>query len=205
MKNQITEWARELQSLAQAGLYYGRDVFDRERYERIRQIAAEMMAEQTNLPLEKVKDLFCADSGYQTPKIDTRSAIFEDGKILLVRERTGKWALPGGWCEYNLSPAENAVKEAREEAGLETEPVRLITVQDRKKHNRPEYVYDVVKIFILCRKTGGEFKNNTETTGSEYFAEGDLPVPLAEEKTTREQIRMCFEASKDENWRVQFD
>ncbi len=205
MKNQITEWARELQSLAQAGLYYGRDVFDRERYERIRQIAAEMMAEQTNLPLEKVKDLFCADSGYQTPKIDTRSAIFEDGKILLVRERTGKWALPGGWCEYNLSPAENAVKEAREEAGLETEPVRLIAVQDRKKHNRPEYVYDVVKIFILCRKTGGEFKNNTETTGSEYFAEGDLPAPLAEEKTTREQIRMCFEASKDENWRVQFD
>ena len=205
MKNQITEWARELQSLAQAGLYYGRDVFDRERYERIRQIAAEMMAEQTNLPLEKVKDLFCADSGYQTPKIDTRSAIFEDGKILLVRERTGKWALPGGWCEYNLSPAENAVKEAREEAGLETEPVRLIAVQDRKKHNRPEYAYDVVKIFILCRKTGGEFKNNTETTGSEYFAEGDLPAPLAEEKTTREQIRMCFEASKDENWRVQFD
>ncbi len=205
MKNQITEWARELQSLAQAGLYYGRDVFDKERYERIRQIAAEMMAEQTNLPLEKVKDLFCADSGYQTPKIDTRSAIFEDGKILLVRERTGKWALPGGWCEYNLSPAENAVKEAREEAGLETEPVRLIAVQDRKKHNRPEYVYDVVKIFILCRKTGGEFKNNTETTGSEYFAEGDLPAPLAEEKTTREQIRMCFEASKDENWRVQFD
>ena len=94
-KNQWLNWAVELQSLAQAGLTYGRDAYDRERYERIREISAEIMAHMTELPLEKVKDLFCNESGYQTPKIDTRAAIFKDGRILLVRENDGRWSLPG--------------------------------------------------------------------------------------------------------------
>ena len=89
------QWAVELQSLAQAGLTYGRDVYDKERYERIREISAEIVAHMSEFPLEKVKDLFCNESGYQTPKLDTRAAIFEDGKILLVRENNGKWSLPG--------------------------------------------------------------------------------------------------------------
>ena len=74
--DQIVEWAKELQSLAQAGLFYGRDVFDRERYQRIRDISGEMMAARTGIPAEKIADLFCGDVGYQTPKIDTRAAIF---------------------------------------------------------------------------------------------------------------------------------
>ena len=139
MKDKVVLWAEELQSLAQAGLFYGKDVFDRERYQRIRDIAAEMLAERTALPLEKVKDLFCGDVGYQTPKIDTRAAIFEDDRILLVRERDGRWALPGGWCDYDLSPAENVAKEAREEAGLEVVAKMLIAVQDRDRHNTPPY------------------------------------------------------------------
>ena len=94
-------WAVELQSLAQAGLTYGKDVYDRERYERIREIAAEMVAHRTDIPLEKVKGLFCNETGYQTPKLDTRAAIFRDGRILLVQERDGRWALPGGWVEVN--------------------------------------------------------------------------------------------------------
>ncbi len=83
------QWAVELQSLAQAGLFYGKDNYDRERYERIREISAEMISYQSEIPLEKVKDLFCSDVGYQTPKIDTRAAIFKDGKILLVHEANG--------------------------------------------------------------------------------------------------------------------
>ena len=79
----------ELQGLAQAGLTYGKDVYDKERYERIRDISAEMMAELSGVPVEKVKDLFCNETGYQTPKIDTRAAIFEEGKILLVHENNG--------------------------------------------------------------------------------------------------------------------
>ena len=94
--DKIAEWAAELQSLAQAGLYYAKDDFDRERFERVRQIAAEMMAERTGLPLGKVTELFCADSGYQTPKVDTRAAVFRDGKILLVQEHAGGERGQGG-------------------------------------------------------------------------------------------------------------
>ena len=113
------QWAVELQSLAQAGLYYTENPFDQERYQRIRKIAAEMMAARTELPLEKVTGLFCGDVGYQTPKIDTRAAIFREGRILLVCENDGRWSMPGGWCEYDMSPAENTVKEAKEEAAEE--------------------------------------------------------------------------------------
>ena len=116
--DQIVEWAKELQSLAQAGLFYGHDVYDKERYQRIREIAAEMMLMRADVPAEKITGLFCGDEGYQTPKVDTRAAIFRDGKILLVCEK-GSWSMPGGWCEYNLSPAENVIKETKEEAGLD--------------------------------------------------------------------------------------
>lgn len=95
MEERWLQWAVELQSIAQAGLTYGRDAYDRERYERVRSIAAEIIAHQTEFPIEKVKTLFCGETGYQTPKLDTRAAIFEDGKILLVRENDGKWSLPG--------------------------------------------------------------------------------------------------------------
>lgn len=80
MKEQWLEWAIELQSLAQAGLTYGKDIFDRERYERIREISAEIMAYKTDIPVQKVKDLFCNETGYQTPKLDTRAAIFSKWK-----------------------------------------------------------------------------------------------------------------------------
>lgn len=98
------------------GLTYGKDRFDIERYERLREISAEMMTFKTDLPIEKVKDLFCGETGYQTPKVDTRAAVFKDGKLLLVHENDGKWALPGGWCDVDQSVAENTVKETKEEA-----------------------------------------------------------------------------------------
>lgn len=204
MKDQIAKWAKELQSLAQAGLFYGRDAFDKERYQRIREIAAEMMAARTGIPLGEITGLFCGDVGYQTPKIDTRAAIFSEGKILLVRENSGKWSMPGGWCEYNLSPAENTVKEAKEEAGLDVVVQKVISVQDRDKHNRPPYACGVVKIFYQCKAEGGCFAQNIETSASGYFSLDELP-PLAEEKCSEEQIRMCFEAYGDGNWSVQFD
>ena len=93
------DWAVELQALAQAGLHYSKDPFDLERFTRVREIAAEMLACRSGLPLEKVKDLFCGETGYQTPKLDTRAAIFQGENILLVRERDGRWSLPGGWVD----------------------------------------------------------------------------------------------------------
>ena len=204
MKDQIVEWAKEIQSLAQAGLFYDRDVFDKERYQRIREIAAEMMAARTDIPAEKITGLFCGDIGYQTPKVDTRAAIFDEGKILLVCENDGRWSMPGGWCEYNMSPAENTIKETKEEAGLDVVIQKVIAVQDRDKHNQPPYAYGVVKIFYQCKTMGGSFVQNIETSESKYFSLDELP-PLAEEKCNEEQIRMCFEAYGDDNWNVQFD
>ena len=195
----------ELQSLAQAGLTYGKDIYDKERYERIREISAEMMSNIADVPLEKVKGLFCNEIGYQTPKIDTRAAIFKDNKILLVHENNGKWSLPGGWCDVNVSVAENTIKEVKEESGLDVVAKSVIAVQDRTKHNLPVYAYGVCKIFMLCSVIGGEFVENIETTGFDYFAEDNIPE-LATEKNNEEQIKLCFEAYRvGENWRTIFD
>lgn len=198
------DWAVELQALAQAGLHYGKDPFDIERFQRIRDIAAEMLARGTDLPLETVTNLFCCESGYQTPKLDTRAAVFQNGRILLVRENDGRWSLPGGWVDVNVSVGENTAKEVREEAGLEVIPRRVIAVQDREKHNRPVYAWKICKVFVLCALVGGEFRPNSETTASGYFSLEDLP-PLAEEKTTAEQVRMCFEAYRAETWETLLD
>lgn len=198
------QWAVELQSIAQAGLFYVKDDFDRERFQRIRDIAAEMLAYKTEIPLDKVKDLFCCEIGYQTPKIDTRAAIFQEDKILLVKEKNGRWSLPGGWVDVDLSVKENVIKEVREEAGLKVSADRVIAVEDREKHNQPGYAYKVCKIFVLCTVLGGSFQENTETVESRYFGLEELPE-LSEEKNNREQIEMCFEAYRSENWEPFFD
>lgn len=197
-------WIVELQSLAQAGLAYGKDPFDLERYTRIRELSAEMLAHMADLPVETVTGLFCNETGYQTPKLDTRAALFQDGEILLVRERDGRWALPGGWCDVNVSVGENTAKEVKEEAGLDVIPRRIIAVQDRSKHNLPVYAYGVCKIFVQCDASGGQFVPNIETTEARYFAPDQLP-PLAKEKNTAEQIALCFEAYRSQFWVTQFD
>lgn len=198
------EWAIELQSLAQAGLTYGKDVYDKERYERIRTISAKMLAHKTELSVEKVKELFCNETGYQTPKLDTRAAIFNNNQILLVRENNGKWSLPGGWVDVNVSVKENTIKEVKEESGLDVTADKVIAIQDRSKHNLPVYAYGVCKIFVLCSVIGGQFEENVETTESRYFNEDNLPE-LATEKNNEEQIRMCFEAYRSKNWTTLFD
>lgn len=202
---QWINWAVELQSIAQAGLTYSEDKFDRERFERIREISAEILSIKSGLTLEKVKDLFCNETGYQTPKIDTRAAIFKDHKILLVKEiSSGEWSLPGGWMDVNQSVKTNVLKEVKEEAGLDVITNRLIAVQDRNKHNIPPYAYGICKIFVLCDIIGGTFKSNIETADSEFFNMNNLP-PLSIERNTKSQIEMCFQAYYDKNWKVLFD
>ena len=204
--DKFTKWACEIQSIAQSGLAYCKNIYDIERFERLRDISAEMIAEKSGVSLEKVKTLFCNESGYQTPKIDTRAAIFDGDKILLVCENNGRWSLPGGWCDADLSVEENTIKETREEAGLDVRADMLIAVQDRKKHNTPPYVYGIIKTFMLCTALGGEFKENSETVASGYFAIDELPEDLAEEKVSRDQIEMCFRANADrDNWKAVFD
>lgn len=199
------EFAIRIQSIAQAGLQYGKDPFDRERYQALRDIAAEMVAERTELPVDRVRGLFCNESGYQTPKVDTRAAVFREGKILLVRENNGTWSLPGGWCDVDQSVASNTEKEVREETGCRVRADRLIAVQDWRKHNVTNYAYGVVKTFVLCKLIDGSFRENIETTGMDFFSREDLPEPLANEKCTKEQILMCFDANGDQNWQTVFD
>ena len=203
-KYQWLEWVKELQFIAQAGLTYTRDPFDEERFARIREIAAEMMSVQSGLPLEQVKDLFCNETGFQTPKLDTRAAIFKDNKILLVKENNGTWSMPGGWVDVLETVKSNTVKEVKEEAGLDVDAVRVIALHDRNLHNQPPYAYNVCKVFVLCEVKGGNFQANIETVGSGYFGLDELP-PLAEEKNSYQQIEMCFTAYSDKNWQVVFD
>lgn len=199
------KWIIEIQSIAQAGLTYTDNVYDIERYERLREISALMMSEKSGLNLDKVKNLFRNETGYQTPKIDTRAAIFKDNKILLTHEKNGTWALPGGWCDVLETIKTNTLKEVKEETWLDVDTVKIIAIQDRNKHNKPIYAYGICKVFVLCNLLGGEFIKNIETTEIKYFSLDELLNNLAEEKTTKEQIEMRFEAYKSSDWKVLFD
>lgn len=204
LKEPWLKWAMEIQSIAQAGLTYTKDVYDKERYEELRKISAEMLSYKTEIPVEKIENLFCNEVGYQTPKLDTRAAIFKGDKILLVHENTGCWSLPGGWVDVLESIESNTVKEVKEEAGLDVKASRVIAILDRKKHNEPVYPYGVCKVFVECELIGGNFIPNIETTEIGYFSVDELPK-LDEAKTSKKQVEMCFEARKNENWKVIFD
>ena len=198
-------WAVELQNLAQCALAYCKDKYDTERFERIREIAAEMYSEGSGLSLAHVKETLCSGTGYQTPKMDTRSAVIRDGRILLVQEENGGWALPGGWIDYDQTIRTNAAKEVLEEAGVQVEPLRVIALYDHNRRNRTAFPSNICSVFVLCRYVSGEFRPNPETIASGFFAPDALPSPLCESKTTAEQIQMCFRAAEDENWRIPFD
>ena len=162
-------------------------------------------AEVSKKPLCSSLSLAQAGTGYQTPKLDTRSAVFRDGKILLVQEANGRWALPGGWVDYDQTIRTNAAKEVLEEAGMTVEPVRVIALFDHNRRNGTFYPSNICSVFVLCEYISGEFKPNLETIDSKFFGPDELPKQLADEKSNREQIKMCFEASQEENWQLIFD
>lgn len=198
------KWAMELQFIGQAGITYSTDCFDRERFERIRELSAEILSLKSGLSSDIIRGLFCNEVGFQTPKLDTRAAIFECGKILLVKERDGRWSLPGGWVDVNQSIRLNTIKEVKEESGLDVVPVRLIALQDRNRHNLPPYPYGICKAFVQCRIIGGEFEPNLETTEAAFFSQEELPI-LAEEKNNKAQINLCFESYNSDSWDSIFD
>ena len=201
---QWLSWASELQSLAQAGLYYGKDKFDLERYARIREIAAEMVARQADLPLEQVKGWFCNETGYQTPKLATRAAVFQGERVLLVREPKGLGSARRLGGRGRLGEEKTSMKEVREEAGLEVRADRVIALQDGENHHETLYPWKVCIVFVLCTLLGGEFRENLETSESGWFSLNELPE-LDLEKTTPEQLRMCFEARRAEHWETRLE
>ena len=201
------KWAQEIQAIGQIGLAYCKDPFDEERFSRLREIAAEIMHTYTEVPLAKIKESFCFDRGYITPKIDTRGVVFDDkGRIMLVQEKSGLWSIPGGWCEDNESIFSNIKKELREEACLEVVPYKLIALLDRRRYNNPPLPFGAIKAFVLCNYEEGDFIVNNETIDRKFFAKDELPLDKLRETTTSyEQLMMCFDAYANKNWQAVVD
>ncbi|QQK77704.1 NUDIX hydrolase [Salicibibacter cibarius] len=192
MEPKWLEWAKQLQSIAQSGLAYSTDEFDMERFELIRNISVEMIAEQSDMGQEKVKDIFANDTGYATPKVDVRSAVFKDNKILMVKEKkSGYWSLPGGWADIGLTASEVAVQEVKEEAGFDVTPTRLLAVLDMKRHPHPPTLHHIYKMFFQCEIVGGKAVKGMETSEVGFFDHDHLP-PLSIARNTESQIKMVF-------------
>ncbi|WP_409300686.1 NUDIX hydrolase [Peribacillus sp. SCS-155] len=192
MERKWLEWAKQLQSIAQAGLTYSKDIYDLERFEAIRNISIDILSEYSGTDKTVIRNLFANETGYATPKVDVRAVIIRDGRILMVKEKAdGDWALPGGWADIGLTPGEVAVKEVKEEAGFDVEPIKLLGVLDKKRHPHPPSAYHVYKIFIQCEIIGGQAKEGVETSEVAFFGENQIPK-LSIERNTKSQIELAF-------------
>jgi ADP-ribose pyrophosphatase YjhB (NUDIX family) len=200
------EWSRELQAIAQNGLLFSENPYDRDRYEAIRNVAAQMMAAGSGEPLEAISGIFSAQAGYATPKVDVRGVVFRDNKILLVREaQDGLWTLPGGWADPNESPSESVTREVFEEAGFTTRAVKLIAVFDRAKHaHLPLHAFHVYKLMVLCDIISGDPRPSLETLEAAFFPEDQIPE-LSIARVTPGQISRCFEHLRHPDWPADFD
>src|ERR1035441_7203951 len=202
MNSTCLDWARRLQAIAQSGLAYSPNQYDFERYAAVREIAAEMMADGSASPVAPIRDLFASQSGYATPKVDVRAAVFREDRILLVQEREDSaWSLPGGWADVGESPAEATVREVREESGYETRAVKLLAVYDRNRHGHPPIPFHAYKLFFRCELIGGEPALSNETTGVDWFGEDRLP-PLSTMRVPRPcRRRWCWGPTAPPRWR----
>ena len=201
-------WAREVQAVAQTGLTFCRDPYDRERYEALRTLAASVMASAGRADLSVVENLFRAQEGYATPKIDVRGAAFDaSGRLLLVREAMdhGRWTLPGGWGDVNLTPAENVAKEVLEESGFEVRVRKLAAVWDRTRQGHGATPFSCYKLFFICEITGGAARTSLETTEIGFFAEDALPEDLSTGRVLPRQLRRMFAHAHAPGLPTEFD
>ncbi|HEX6314832.1 MAG TPA: NUDIX hydrolase [Gemmatimonadaceae bacterium] len=188
----VLAWGRRVQAIAQTGLAYCREPYDRERYEQLLSLAHEMLARAAGVSPERIAEAFSVEKGYPTPKVDVRAAVFRDGRLLLVREKsTGRWTLPGGWADVGDSASEMAARETREEAGFEVRPVKLLAVFDKARQAHPPSLFYAYKMFFRCEIVGGEARSNHETAGVDFFARDALP-PLDTDRTTAGQVDCMF-------------
>ncbi len=205
MNTKWLEWATRLQSIAQAGLTFGENQYDLDRYQQIRNISVEIMHEYSGVSHEKVKELFASETGYQTPKVDIRASVFKDNMILMVREKVdGSWSLPGGWADVNTSVSEGAVRECLEEAGAKVTPKRVIAIHTANRHCDFLYPYTIYKVIVECDLVEINFTKNTETMEAGFFPLNSLP-PLSTERNTMDQIKLCFEARHHSVYEADFD
>ncbi len=201
------EWAREIQAISQTGLHFTNNVFDIQRYNRLKEISAEIIEMHSNLSTEDIIEYNKIEFGYATPKVDVRGAVFKDNKILLVSEKLdhGRWTLPGGWADVNETPGEAVEREILEESGYQTKVIKVLAVYDREKQNNyPPYPQHVYKLFYLCKLTGGKPSTSIETLDIGFFDENNLPE-LSVSRVTERQIRKLFEFHRDPDMPADFD
>ena len=186
--NELARIAQRLQALAQTGLTYTKDVYDRERYEELMGIAERMLTARFDLPEATLQNLHKVDTGYATPKTDVRAIILHEGKLLMVQESDDKgWSLPGGWADIGDSPAQAVEREVREETGLEVKVSRLLGIWDRNQHGHPPYPWHVYKLIFLCETLGGELAVSHESLDVAYVDPDNLP-PLSLTHIVPEEI-----------------
>jgi ADP-ribose pyrophosphatase YjhB (NUDIX family) len=200
------EWSKRLQAIAQNGLTFACDSYDIERYRAIREIAAEMLAQGSDLEPTVILGLLEKETGYATPKVDVRGVVFRESKLLLVREKSdGRWTLPGGWADVCESPAENVVREIHEESGFVTRASKILAVFDRSKHpHEPPFAFHVYKIFVLCSIIGGKETPSSETDSVGFFGQTEIPE-LSITRVTPAQIRRMFEHHRIPEMPTDFD
>jgi ADP-ribose pyrophosphatase YjhB (NUDIX family) len=199
------EWAREIQALSQTGYHYASDEYQRERYHRLSEIAAEIIAEHTGLGVEMLGRVFRVQMGYATPRVDVRGAVFMDGRLLMVRERMdGGWTMPGGWADVGDVPSEAAEREVWEEAGFRVAARRVIGVYDANRTG-PLELFHAFKLVFLCELIGGEARPSQETSEVAFFGSGEIPNALSGERTRPRHILDAFAALSDPERPTVFD
>lgn len=182
------DWAREIQALSQTGLAFAQTHYERIRYQRLLEIASEMVSRHTRLDSREVLNVFQVQPGYATVKVDVRGAVVQNDQILLVREKAdGRWAMPGGWADVGEYPSRMIAREIREESGYEARPVRVVGVYDANRAGRPMEFFHAYKVIFLCRLTGGASASSDETLDVGFFPFDALP-PLSEHRTSREHL-----------------
>ena len=198
--------ARELRAIAQTGLTFSADRFDRQRYERVRELAGSLLALGSGADYDMILSILREDNGYATPKVDVRGAAFVDGRVLMVREISdGNWTLPGGWADVNQTAGECVVREIAEESGFEARILKLAAVYDYQRSNRPaRHMDSIYKMFFICEITGGAARVSDETSEVAFFARGELP-PLSQGRTTAAQIDRMFQHAEQPDLSADFD
>ena len=198
-------WARQIQAIAQNGLTYTEGVFDRERYTQLRALAQEIFATYTEMPADALSGIFGGEVGYATPKVDVRGAVFRDGKVLLVRERSdGLWTLPGGWVDVDDPPSRAVEREIREESGYRTRAVKLAAVWDRNLHGHPPHAFHIYKLAFVCELIDGTPTDSIETDAVDWFGPNELP-PLSLTRVMPTQVARLFEHARQPDLPADFD
>lgn len=203
---EMIETAKQLKALAETGLIYQDNLFDRERYTQIRDISIRMLAEITAKSVEQVEAFYEQVKDYPTPKVDIRGLVInEKGEVLLVREKIdGRWSIPGGWADIGMSPSETIVKEVREESGLEAIADRLLAVYDKRCHPHPPSAYYIYKIVFLCRITGGNMTPGFDILEAGWFRPDNLPE-LSTDRILATQIRELYSLAADDKNKAVYD